>query len=158
LGLFLASSLVKLALSAGLATLLALLVVFRERATGPSRTAQMVESWTIVVTLAVLWPAWTALWRGGLGLRILGMAMVRADGAPPSRWRLLWREACFWIPIAAVAGLSDLLEGHGIGKAWLKSVTVGAMCLIPVVYGAHALFFPGRFLHDRLAGTALVPE
>jgi eukaryotic-like serine/threonine-protein kinase len=92
----------------------------------------------------ILWPALAFL---GLGFapRLLGAALVRSDGLRPSRLRRAWRELLIWLPYAAVF----------FAESWL-------VALLPLLWAladaAHELFFPGRMLHDRLAGTRWVPR
>jgi hypothetical protein len=148
-GLFVTEALGKMGLSIALLTLLAWLA---------SMPLARLETWGFAALLLIGWPLWTAATRGGFGLRLLGMTVVRSDGAPASRARLAWREFCFWLPIALVVLVYAILEDQGVGKRWLAVTTVLALALIPVLYAVHGLLRAGRLLQDRLAGTQMVPE
>lgn len=87
----------------------------------------LLQGWIVVVAGAYLVWFWT---RGGqtLPMKTWGIRVVRADGAAIGTARAIHRY------VLALLGLAAL----GLGFAW-------------------ALFDPERqFLHDRLAGTALV--
>ena len=97
---------------------------------------------------AALGLGWAALWRGGFWLRSFGIAVVTADGELVSRRRAVVRAAIVWgsVPGAALASL--------IGMPSL-SLAIGICQLVVVL---HALDHPDRGLHDRIAGTYLVPR
>ena len=97
---------------------------------------------------ACLGLAWAALWRGGFWLRSFGITVVTADGAVVSRGRAIVRAAIVWgsVPVAAVAsllGFPSLALGLGICQ---------------FVFILYAIDHPAQGLHDRLAGTYLVPR
>ena len=105
----------------------------------------------------MLWAAFfsivAALFRGGLLMRALGIAMVRRDGADASRWRMLWRAcvAWSWLPLATFA--TALLNNLGYKETSAAIVGLPLLCLL--IWSAA---MPGRSLQDRLAGTWLVPR
>jgi uncharacterized RDD family membrane protein YckC len=92
--------------------------------------------------------ACAAFWRGGFWLRSFGIAVVTADGAAVSRGRAILRAAIVWgsVPVAAVASL--------IGFP-LLAVALGICQFVFILY---AIDHPAQGLHDRLAGTYLVPR
>jgi hypothetical protein len=97
---------------------------------------------------AALGLGWAALWRGGFWLQSFGIAVVTADGALVSRSRAVVRAAIVWgsVPAAALAN-------------WLGLPSLATAILIcQVVFILHAMDHPDRGLHDRLAGTFLVPR
>ncbi len=116
------------------------------------------------------WATWGGLTRGGLGLRVAGIRLVRADGLPAARWRCAWRALVAWAPLVALllASLSlDLWRVADTGPelpaevgslAWLAWLTwwLGAG-LLPL-YVWIALRWPERGPHDVLAGTYPVPR
>jgi hypothetical protein len=108
---------------------------------------------SLIVYVAV--PALLAalLFRGGLILRALRVAVVRADGKPASRWRLCWRGVVSWLPVltwpVALFWLKPALGAPG--AAILLIATVGGLALCSILV-------PNRSLQDRLAGTFLVPR
>jgi hypothetical protein len=93
------------------------------------------------------------LFRGGPLWRAFGVAMVRRDGRPASRLRILWRNFLAFLPFMVVPPVARVFGLHGRTE-WL-------MIALLVSLGALALFsalLPGRSLQDRLAGTWLVPR
>ncbi|MHC1764329.1 MAG: protein kinase [Verrucomicrobiia bacterium] len=93
------------------------------------------------------------LFRGGVILRGLRIAIVRRDGAPASRLRMTWRGILAWAPVFA----------WPIAFASLKAVAgiAGAALILIALAGVVALvssLLPGRGVQDRLAGTHLVPR
>ncbi len=92
----------------------------------------------------------------GVVLRLFGVELVTADGAPASRLRLLARAAIAWSPLFAAVALF-------YARPFVKSFTVAEVILIAgvVVLGAgaaYALAHPARGIQDRLAGTWIVPR
>ncbi|HEX3724785.1 MAG TPA: hypothetical protein VHV08_01020, partial [Pirellulales bacterium] len=93
--------------------------------------------------------------RRGLVLRTLGVEIVTANGRLASRGRTLWRSAIAWSPLLLTPILMILLPPMVRGTpsfAWLAIVPAVYLALV-----AWSLTMPGRGLHDRLAGTWLVP-
>jgi len=93
------------------------------------------------------------LFRGGLLLRILGLAIVTRRGSRASRLRVFWRALITWSPVALLAILCVLLVPLA-GMAWTVSLGV-SLWLALVVWSA---LLPQRSLQDRIAGTWLVPR
>lgn len=91
------------------------------------------------------------LFRGGLLMRTLGIAVVTRDGADASRGRMLWRVciAWSWLPVAAIL-IAMLAPVAGVG-AIVPVVTI--LVFGVVIWSATT---PGRSLQDRLSGTWLV--
>lgn len=96
------------------------------------------------------------LFRGGLVLRSLGVAVVKKDGARASRWRILWRSLLAWAPFLGLTLVSfpGPWLAHG-AWGWLVPTGAFALCSLLTVW---SLWLPERSLQDRLAGTALVPR
>ncbi len=131
------------------------------------------------MTLAALgfmsfWPAawiiWAFIFRGGFSHHLTGLSLVRKDGRKAARWQCAARSFLFWLPVmACLCGSVGLefwcwtLEGPQAGgiAAWLPQLST-ALWLVGLltfpVYAALALRSPARSLHDRLAGTYLVPR
>jgi uncharacterized RDD family membrane protein YckC len=107
----------------------------------------------VAIVFCVAGPAavivWAFLWRGGLSFRLLGLSLVRADGRPAGRLQCAWRTLLVWAPVTT-------LLACGIGLEWAPA-GLAALALLPL-YVILALWSPGRALHDRLAGTYLVPR
>ena len=115
-----------------------------------------------------VWVLWAFLWRGGLSDRLLGLALVQSDGRPAARWRCAARALLAWAPVTALVILSMWLEldywryRYGdVVVPWLLrlswAVDWSAWALL-AAYAVLAIRSPGRGLHDRLAGTYLVPK
>jgi hypothetical protein len=126
-----------------------------------------------VITLTFLawpvgWVVWAFLWRGGFSYPLLGLALVRRDGRPAGRPQCAWRAYLFWAPVAVLITCSVWLstkywsawtpEGSPLWLAWLASVLWWAGLALLPAYLIPALWSPERSLHDRLAGTYLVPR
>jgi eukaryotic-like serine/threonine-protein kinase len=122
----------------------------------------------VVLFFPLVWIAWAFIIRGGLSLRLMGLSLVRASGRPALRFQCAWRALVVWIPVVGLLLLSTLFDFlpwvSGLPESdfgwtyWLSWVCwVLAVALLPI-YVALAIRFPERSLHDRLAGTYLVPR
>ena len=114
----------------------------------------LVAVWAGLVIYVAL-PALLAalIFRGGLILRAVGVAVVRGDGSIASRGRVFWRSLLAWSPFLLSPALLALLS------PLLGMVPAGAL-LATIVFGlvAWSSVLPDRTLPDRLAGTWLVPR
>ena len=90
------------------------------------------------------------LFRGGLAMRLLGVAVVGWNGRP-SRLRTAWRNFIAWLPFMLSPMLVKAAESF-VGAEWSVPVAAGVLLVVTV-------FSLGlrRSLQDRLAGTWLVP-
>jgi hypothetical protein len=82
----------------------------------------------------------------------------RTDGRRPRRLQAAFRAFLFWSPVSALLSLSVWV---GFTFPELRWLSLGIWCLVIVlllVYAALAIRSPNCSLHDRLAGTYLVPE
>ena len=105
------------------------------------------------------------LFRGGLVLHWLGIAVVTENGTEVSRLRALWRSVIAWSPCAAAIVISPTflsLSGFflGVRYHWFQvpDYVIGvllAVCLTGIIAAA---INPERGLQDRLAETYLVPR
>jgi hypothetical protein len=112
------------------------------------------------------WVVWAFLFRGGLSLPLMGLALVRGNGRPALRFQCAWRALVFWVPAVALATASAWLfavhwKSGGDPGGWLLSASSaawwGALLLLPL-YAVLAVWFPRRGPHDWLAGTYVVPR
>ena len=102
---------------------------------------------------------WAFFSRGGLLRHLLEADFVRLDGRPSSRLRCALREAMLWGPfVLLVFSRIAIAARFPLGNATLTAIDSAIMLLFPLVYAAHGLFYRGRLLQDRLAGTVLVPK
>jgi uncharacterized RDD family membrane protein YckC len=111
---------------------------------------------------------WAFVGRGGLSGRILGLALVQADGRPAARWRCALRALLIWAPVATLflTGLwaevgywAALEEGRSApGLLWLAWAGAWSAWALLTAFAVLAIRSPVRGLHDRLAGTYLVPR
>jgi hypothetical protein len=123
---------------------------------------------TMFIGLVAVYVLWAFVWRGGLSFRILGLSLVRRDGRPALRLQCVWRAILFWTPVAALLVASVCLDcwywltwqpdASRVYVAWLSSVAWWAGLGLFPLYALLALRSPERSLHDRLAGTYLVPQ
>ena len=130
-----------------------------------------IYSYTGAIMLAVF-PATCVLsafaFRGGLRYYPLGLEIVRADGRRAGRFRCAWRALAAWGPPFALLIASRILEDQ-FWMAWtpgsdmtMTTVVVPAMQAlaygIVIIAAVVAVVSPTRALHDRVAGTCLVPR
>jgi hypothetical protein len=81
-------------------------------------------------------------------LRFLEVTVVDRAGARASRLRLFWRNMILWSIVLLGLGILILLATRGRPRA----------AFVLIAYGMVATFTAPRGLHDRLAGTWLVPR
>jgi hypothetical protein len=121
----------------------------------------MVVGLTYTGLVALLSLACALLFRGGLVLRLLGVAVVKRDGSRASRLRVFWRSLVAWSPLALLPALVGLaLWGFmPSGKEYTPSgLTPFITLAIYVALVIWSTLLPERGLQDRLAGTWLVPR
>lgn len=101
------------------------------------------------------------VFRGGLMMRVLGIAVVRDDGSNASRLRMLWRSLIAWSPIlltpVALMFLTRFMHKAGVQNL-VQGIGLSIMVVVFVALGVAVIAIRGRGLHDRLAKTWLVPR
>jgi hypothetical protein len=93
-----------------------------------------------------------------LNQRLLRVAVVDASGTEVSRWRALWRATLAWLPLISLQLLADYASmalGMHPTAGW---AIVGSLWVILAIGMCWAIVEPARGLHDRIAGTWLVPR
>jgi len=123
-----------------------------------------------VITVPLIWVLWAFLLRGGFTFRLAGIALLRSNGRKALRIQCVWRALLVWAPIAVPLALSVWLNEACLAAwlresvdffrwaSWLAWVCWSfALALLPLYTGL-ALWMPSRSVHDRLAGTYLVPR
>jgi hypothetical protein len=132
------------------------------------------SAWPLVALGAIPSLLMALLFRGGLILRMYGLAVVKKDGTKASRLRVFWRNLIAWFPALLSGPLVALLFMVGrpdglfnetpldrvpadvlIGLLLLVNLLSIILTAILVVWSA---LLPERGLQDRLAGTCLVPR
>src|SRR5262249_19547093 len=99
------------------------------------------------------------LFRGGLRHYLLGVRLVRRDGRRAGRLRCGWRALMAWTVLAPLALWVFLQEyARTLQIAYLGDLCWLASGLLALLFFVVILRSPARSLHDRLAGTWLVPR
>jgi hypothetical protein len=112
-----------------------------------------------IIVWPALWVLWAFLLRGGVSFSLMGISLVRSNGRKASRLQCAWRALLVWLPVTALLRISFALEtATWRGANLLGWVLWGWALAILAVYIVMALASPTRSLHDRLAGTHLVPR
>jgi tRNA A-37 threonylcarbamoyl transferase component Bud32 len=139
-----------------------------------SQWEQFLTAWMYVLIAALwFWPMawvfWAAATRGGLGLWFAGARIVQEDGRRAARWRCAWRALLVWSPMLALLSTSLGLElwrlihwddntAALVLAAWVSWAAWWLALLLLPLFAGLALWSPSRGVHDRLAGTYLVPR
>jgi uncharacterized RDD family membrane protein YckC len=124
--------------------------------------------WGILAIWPVVWVLWVLITRGGMVLWLTGLSLVNSRGQRASRLRCAWRTFLIWLPVYLLLAASLQWQTSYWGSWRPGQVTTWqplvfwilpwlALALV-LSYGVLALWFPARGLHDRLAGTYLVPR
>jgi hypothetical protein len=104
------------------------------------------------------WVGWALLFRGGFAFYRGGIALRTADGRKPSRLRCAWRALVVWLPIGLLLSLARLVAALDPNDDSLALGFWVAALVMLLGFALLAICCPTRSLHDRLAGTYLVPE
>jgi hypothetical protein len=112
----------------------------------------------VVGVLVSPWILWAFAFRGGYAFWRGGIHLRRADGRPTARWQCGLRAFVVWMPVLCVfsAAIASALFVPQLPELYFTLWTIGAL-LFPLWF-VLALWNPTRGLHDRLAGTYLVPD
>lgn len=117
-----------------------------------------------VLLMAAGWIIWSMIFRGGLSFGLLGLTLVDSRGRPASVWRCGLRSLIVWGPLVLTIVLSVWLPVMIDARSphqWLEKCWLGGWAVVVALvlaYAALTLNYPSRSLHDRLAGTCVVPE
>jgi uncharacterized RDD family membrane protein YckC len=99
-----------------------------------------------------------ALLRGGLVLRLLGLAVVKKTGQPASGFLMLWRSFLAWSPVLLMGPLAALMFPSASLSTLEGILLVSGYIMLTACLMICAALLPERGLHDRIAGTCLVPR
>jgi hypothetical protein len=108
------------------------------------------------------------VFRGGLRYLLFGVRLVRGDGELAGRFRCAWRALAAWIVCVGPLAVARVLEesawlewkpGGGPGRLLVAANACWAVAVLVLIAWLVVLVrTPTRSLHDRLAGTTLVPR
>jgi hypothetical protein len=111
-----------------------------------------------IAIIPLFYIASAVLFRGGVTLRLVKLALVRGDGQEASRLRCGGRALLAWLPIIALFIPIVWIDLHHPELVWLCPFLQGVAVFLVIAHGAFALRFLRRTLPDRLAGTCIVPR
>jgi hypothetical protein len=97
------------------------------------------------------------LFRGGLSLWLVGMALVDRDGAPATRARCALRKAVAWLPVLGLLISGLILDWRGEPSEMSAGLRIAGFVLI-LAGSVDVLLRPSRTIADRLAGVIIVPR
>ena len=83
---------------------------------------------------------------------------MRYMGRKASRWQCGWRAFLVWAPVAALFSLALTAAFFLPGAPVLYFGLWALGFLLLPLWCVLAILYPARSLHDRLAGTCLVPD
>jgi hypothetical protein len=117
----------------------------------PIAAMMATSTWALYTGVPAILAA--ALFRGGLLVHGLGLALVTRSGVPARRWRVLCRGLIVWLPPVVASPLAIPLASH----------SGATMCIMLLVCGyvtaaVWSLRRPACGLQDLLAGTRMVPR
>jgi hypothetical protein len=114
----------------------------------------LVQQWMLIAGLVL----WALAFRGGFTLRFLGIGLRRRNGRAASHLQCAWRTLLFWLPVGGVLSLSHLALALGTEGVLASALLWYLAAAVLAGYIPLALWWPERSLHDRLAGTYLMPS
>ena len=127
------------------------------RANGANVPQMVLFVWIIFwIPVAVVSLLSAAVSRGGLALRLLGIAIVTAAGAEASRLRAFCRALLAWAPMVLALSLVSWAPDVLLSAPWPNAFYASAMGLLFLFGAIWTVINPGRGLQDRVAGTYLV--
>lgn len=95
--------------------------------------------------------------RGGVSFVLSGIALVRDDGRPASRWRCAGRELLMWTPLLALVLANVWIQS--LQPEWIvvRLVLDFTILLVLLAYLVIGLRYSNRAPHDQILGTSMVP-
>jgi hypothetical protein len=112
----------------------------------------------IVCAIFGFWVVWSFLTRGGYLFWRGGIVLRRADGRKATRLQCGLRALLVWGPVFVLYFLAFALAQAVPQLPWLCFAVWGLGTVLLPLYAALAIALPQRSLHDRIAGTCLMPE
>jgi uncharacterized RDD family membrane protein YckC len=94
-----------------------------------------------------------------------GLALIRRDGRRAARWQAALRSALVWaqwlVPATAFTATSWWLAGKPSDHSPLgfqREADLQCAVIALILWALVTVLLPRRTLHDRIAGTYVVPE
>jgi hypothetical protein len=125
---------------------------------GAAVDAELRAVYGLIVVPALGCVLWALATRGGFTFRLMGISLCRASGRRALRVQCAWRALLFWAPVVTFLCLSVWVQIHLPGRPALAFGLWASAVGVVAGYMLLAIWFPTRSLHDRLAGTYLVPK
>ncbi len=122
------------------------------------RLMTLLSMFFFICLVPLVWMIWAFITRGGLSYRLAGISLLRANGQKALRIQCAWRAFLVWAPVTLLLLLSVLADALAPQREWLGRTLWWSALALLLVYVVLALRYPSRSLHDRLAGTYLVPR
>lgn len=119
---------------------------------------RLLPAFPVIGFFLAMWVVWDFIFRGGYMFWRGGVHLRRADGGKPRRWQCAWRTFLLWLPVCALFTLATIVALLDPDLLWLYMGIWGLGVLLLLVYAVLAIIYPTRSIHDRLAGTYLVPD
>jgi eukaryotic-like serine/threonine-protein kinase len=101
--------------------------------------------------------AFAFAFRGGVSFVLSGIALVRDDGRPASRWRCAGRELLMWLPLLVLVLATIWAQSTHPGWMIVRMTLDFAIVLVLVGYLVVGLRYTNRAPHDQIVGTSMVP-
>lgn len=114
---------------------------------------------TVLLTLGMVF-AFTLFafaFRGGVSYLLSGIALVRGDGRPASRWACAAREIAMWAPLVVVLVVNVVVQATHPEWVYMRLAFAMLTVLVLLGYLLVGLRYPNRGPHDELVGTYMVP-
>jgi hypothetical protein len=121
------------------------------------------DTFPVLILQAVAGILWASAVRGGPSFSLCGLALVGRDGRRAGRWRSAWRAFLAWVQGYGLVALVSIfwtafLKPHSPQPANQQGVPFEVFLISVCLYTLLLVWLPRRTLHDRLAGTYVVPE
>jgi|GEM_PF-701498 len=105
----------------------------------------------------LIWPLFAFLFRGGLGMMLMGVTLVTSDGRKAGRFRCAIRELLGWLPLWIVLQTTLWLQWSVSEMVFIRTLLwLTGVMMLPLAM-AIALRSPNHGPHDRIMGTYVVP-
>jgi hypothetical protein len=124
----------------------------------PTSPRPELAAYVLILLNCAFWITWAFVFRGGYMFWRGGIVLRRADGRPAGRMQCAFRAALVWVPVAVPLCAAVAVAHFEPSLPWLYFGLWGLGALLLLVEVVLALWLPTRSVHDRIAGTYLMPE